>query len=123
MSPFGARSTRSTRGSPVPRLRRSTVQLGLQLLLGITMVILIPAMKTAISMPDEVYEQAQRCAKKLGISRSELVTRALRRFLEDEQADAVRASYDEAFGSDAGDDDVRDLRREATRIALAKVEW
>lgn len=80
-------------------------------------------MKTAISMPDEVYEQAQRCAKKLGISRSELVTRALRRFLEDEQASAIRASYDDAFGADAGEDDVGKLRRKAARSTLAKVQW
>lgn len=87
-----------------------------------TAVILQP-MKTAVSMPDDVYEQAQRCAKKLGISRSELVTRALRRFLEDEQAAAIRASYDEAFGPGTGDDDLGKLRRKAARSALAKVEW
>lgn len=78
-------------------------------------------MKTAISMPDDVYKQAQRFAKKLGISRSELVTRAVRRFLEDEQATAIRASYDAAFGADG--DDVSEFRNKATRAALAKVEW
>ncbi len=100
----------------------STHQPALPLAGGITKVILKP-MKTAVSMPDEVFEQAERCAKKLGISRSELVTRALRRFLEDEQASAIRASYDAAFGSDAGEDDARTLRRKATRHALAKVQW
>ncbi len=80
-------------------------------------------MKTAISVPDEVYKQANQAAKKLGISRSELVTRALRRFLEEERASAIRASYDEAFGGDASEDDVRDLRRAAAREVLAKIEW
>lgn len=80
-------------------------------------------MKTAISMPDDVYAAAERCAKRLGISRSELMTRALRRFLEDEQAAAIRASYDDAFGDGADEDDTRDLRREAARVALAKIEW
>jgi metal-responsive CopG/Arc/MetJ family transcriptional regulator len=75
-------------------------------------------------MPDEVYEQAERCAKKLGISRSELVTRALRRFLEDEHADAIRASYDAAFATNAGeDDDSRVLRAKAARAVLRKIEW
>lgn len=89
---------------------------------GITRVILRP-MKTAISMPDDVYAAAERCAKRLGISRSELMTRALRRFLEDEQGAAIRASYDDAFGDAASDDDTREFRRKAARIALGKVEW
>lgn len=79
-------------------------------------------MKTAVSVPDEVFEQAERCAKRLGISRSELVTRALRRFLEDEQAAAIKASYDAAFGEPAGDD-LREVRRRAAREMLRKVEW
>lgn len=79
-------------------------------------------MKTAISVPDEVFDQTNRCAKKLGISRSELVTRALRRFLEDERAAMIRESYDAAFGDDDGDD-AAELRRTAARAALTKIEW
>ncbi|MBS2018137.1 MAG: ribbon-helix-helix protein, CopG family [Deltaproteobacteria bacterium] len=79
-------------------------------------------MKTAVSVPDEVFEQAERCAKRLGISRSELVTRALRRFLEDEQAAAIKASYDAAF-SESTDDDLAAARRRAARDTLRKVEW
>ncbi len=86
-----------------------------------TTVILLPV-KTAISVPDEVFEQAERFAKRLGISRSELVTRALRRFLEDEQASAIKASYDAAFGDDAGEE-LRDVRRQAARATLRKIEW
>ena len=33
-------------------------------------------MKTAISIPDEVFAQAERAAKRLGLSRSEFFTRA-----------------------------------------------
>lgn len=80
-------------------------------------------MKTAISMPDEVFEQTTRRAKKLGISRSELITRALRHYLAEESAAAVQASYDAAFGPDSGDDSGSHFRRRAARTALAKVEW
>lgn len=80
-------------------------------------------MKTAISVPDDIFERATGHAKKLGISRSELVTRALRQFLDEEQARDVQASYDRAFGPGTGDDDVGQLRERAARRALGDVEW
>jgi hypothetical protein len=79
--------------------------------------------KTAISIPDEVFRRAERCAKKLGVSRSELFTRAMERFLGEEDAQRVRASYDRAFGADAGDDTTQEIRRLAVRKTLLEVEW
>jgi metal-responsive CopG/Arc/MetJ family transcriptional regulator len=35
-------------------------------------------MKTAISIPDDVFEQVEETAARLGMSRSELLTRAAR---------------------------------------------
>ena len=56
-------------------------------------------MKTAISIPDSVFEQADRFAARHALSRSELYTRAVQAFLaqEDrvtEQLDAIYASED-----------------------------
>jgi metal-responsive CopG/Arc/MetJ family transcriptional regulator len=39
-------------------------------------------MKTAISLPDSVFEEAEALAKKLGLSRSELYTKALQAYLQ-----------------------------------------
>jgi hypothetical protein len=39
--------------------------------------------KTAISLPDDTYEQATRRAAELGISRSEFFARAARRYLDE----------------------------------------
>ena len=39
-------------------------------------------MKTAISIPNSVYEAAQRLAARLGISRSELYARAVETFVK-----------------------------------------
>ena len=47
------------------------------------MVILL-AVKTAISIPDAVFQQAERFAERKGISRSELYTRAVKAYLEQE---------------------------------------
>ncbi len=79
-------------------------------------------MKTAISIPDDVFEQAEQAAKRLGLSRSEFVTRAVRAFLETRAAQNITNSYNEAFG-DESPSDVEALRREAARRALLDVEW
>lgn len=80
------------------------------------------SVKTAVSIPDDVFEEADREARRLGVSRSELITRALRAMLGAERSRRVTASYDEAFGVDA--EDPRDgLRRDAARRLLLDVEW
>ena len=79
-------------------------------------------MKTAISIPDDVFREAERAAKRLGVSRSELYARAMREFLGVQRDTAITASYDQAFG-DADDPESEQLRREATRRALLAVEW
>lgn len=44
-------------------------------------------MKTAISLPDSVFEQAEALAQHLGLSRSELYTRALLAFFRQHETD------------------------------------
>jgi antitoxin MazE6 len=79
-------------------------------------------MKTAISIPDDVFRRAERAAKRLGISRSELYTKAITDFLGVRRDSAVTASYDEAFG-EANEDDVARFRRANTTKQLLAVEW
>lgn len=53
-------------------------------------------MKTAISIPDAVFQQADRFAKRKAISRSELYTRAVRAYLKQEEriTEQLNAVYD-----------------------------
>jgi metal-responsive CopG/Arc/MetJ family transcriptional regulator len=53
-------------------------------------------MKTAISIPDSVYEQAERYARRKGITRSELYRQALQLYLEREETivEQLNAVYD-----------------------------
>jgi hypothetical protein len=78
--------------------------------------------KTAISIPDDVFKEAERAAKRLGISRSELFTQAVRRFLETQRNASITRSYDAAFGPEK-DDDTATFRREAARRRLLDMEW
>jgi metal-responsive CopG/Arc/MetJ family transcriptional regulator len=57
-------------------------------------------MKTAISLPDDTYEQATRQAADLGISRSEFFARAARRYLDELASHSLTRQIDEALGAD-----------------------
>lgn len=78
-------------------------------------------MKTAISVPDDVFRRVERQAKRLKLSRSEFFTRAAERFLATLAEEGVTRSYDEAFADDDGS--TESFRRRATRAALLAVEW
>ncbi|MCB0034020.1 MAG: hypothetical protein KDE51_08375 [Anaerolineales bacterium] len=46
-------------------------------------------MKTAISIPDPIFEAAEEAAQRLGMSRSELYTTAISRFLDSQNDQAI----------------------------------
>lgn len=52
-------------------------------------------MKTAVSIPQDIYEAADRTAKRLGISRSQLYAQAVARFIAEQGDDEVTAKLDE----------------------------
>lgn len=54
-------------------------------------------MKTAISIPDELFEAGEAAAKRLGVSRSELYRIALREFLADRDGSAVTEALDAVY--------------------------
>jgi metal-responsive CopG/Arc/MetJ family transcriptional regulator len=54
-------------------------------------------MKTAISVPDDTFEEVERRATALGMSRSEFFTRAAQRYLEQLDAQSLAARIDAAI--------------------------
>ena len=76
-------------------------------------------MKTAISIPDDVFRRAERFAKRRKLSRSELYTVALVRMLDAEPKDDVTRAYDSAFDDDESDSFVATTARQI----LTNVEW
>jgi metal-responsive CopG/Arc/MetJ family transcriptional regulator len=78
-------------------------------------------MKVAVSIPDEMFNEAELLAKRLNTSRSDLYSRALREFigrrtpervtqLMNDVVDAVGSEQDEFSGA-------------ASRRVLKRVEW
>lgn len=57
-------------------------------------------MKTAISIPDPLFEAAERLAKSQGKSRSQLYAEALQRYLERHREEDVTRRLNEIFETD-----------------------
>jgi len=78
-------------------------------------------MKSAVSVPDDVFEGAERLAKRLKVSRSELYSRALREYSARHSPDEVWQALDALFEElDTGADD---FVREAGRRVLEVTDW
>lgn len=79
-------------------------------------------MKTAISIPDELFKAGERLAESLGVSRSELYQRALAYFMEDQNDAAVTDAIDRVCesGDQGGLDRVLDAMQRAT---LDREDW
>lgn len=56
-------------------------------------------MKTAISIPDPVFQSAEQLAERLGVSRSELYTKALAAMIEKHRNDLVTAQLNDVYGA------------------------
>jgi metal-responsive CopG/Arc/MetJ family transcriptional regulator len=54
-------------------------------------------MKTAISLPDTLYEDAERTAKSMGIPRSQLFARALEEFINHHKKENITELYDQIY--------------------------
>jgi metal-responsive CopG/Arc/MetJ family transcriptional regulator len=57
-------------------------------------------MKTAVSLPEDLFRSAEAAARKLRVSRSQLYAAAIREFLERRQANSVTARLDEIYSKE-----------------------
>ncbi len=70
-------------------------------------------MKTAVSIPGPVFQAAERLAKRLGIPRSRLYSRAIERYVSEAQERDVTALLDQVYAKEAVELD----------SALAALQW
>jgi metal-responsive CopG/Arc/MetJ family transcriptional regulator len=69
--------------------------------------------KTAVSIPDPVFQAAERLAKRLGIPRSRLYSRAIERYVSETQQRDVTTSLNKVYAEQEGGLD----------SALAILQW
>jgi predicted transcriptional regulator len=78
-------------------------------------------MKTAVSIPDRLFERAEALARRLGKSRSQIYREALTEYVLRRDPQSVTSALDEIVNETGGESD-RWLD-EAGRRALERAEW
>lgn len=62
-------------------------------------------MKTAISIPDEIYHSADQLAKRLSMSRSELYSKAVSNYINAHKNEAVTQALDQIYAKEKSEID------------------
>ncbi len=78
-------------------------------------------MKTAVSVPDDVYDQAERLARRAGRSRSEVYSTALREYVARHAPDDITEALDRVVQLVGEGDD--GFTTAAARGVLGATEW
>lgn len=79
------------------------------------------SVKTAVSLPDELFRKAEAAARRLQVSRSELYARAISEFLKIQQGDAITERLNEVYSRNPAKVDPG-LHR-AQLKSLSKDDW
>ena len=81
-------------------------------------------MKTAVSIPDPIFETADQLAKELGISRSELYARALEELIRNRKREHITASINATLASLEPESETgQEFLGRAARDSFARNEW
>ncbi len=78
-------------------------------------------MKTAVSIPDDVFQEAEELARRLRTSRSGLYGRALAEFVARHAPERITEAMNRAVDEIGSDSD--ELVQTAARRVLERVEW
>jgi antitoxin MazE6 len=78
-------------------------------------------MKTAISIPDKIFDTADLLARKLKISRSQLYAKAVEEFVIEHARTGVRESLDQVYAAESSAMDPALARAQA--VAITREDW
>jgi metal-responsive CopG/Arc/MetJ family transcriptional regulator len=78
-------------------------------------------MKTAISIPDSVFNAAEQLARRLGMTRSDLYATAVDSFVKAHQDDQITAELDQIYASEESSLDAMSSQLQA--LSLLREEW
>ena len=78
-------------------------------------------MKTAISIPDSIFNAAESLAKRLGMSRSELFCKAVESYIESHKHDKIKEVLDELYAEESSDLDESLVYLQSA--SLEKEDW
>ncbi len=78
-------------------------------------------METVISLPDPVFEQAETLAQELGLSRSQLYTKALEAFLKKYNRDEILNSLNQVYSEETSELDP--VLEKMQLMSLSREDW
>lgn len=78
-------------------------------------------MKTAISLPDPVFEKAEALARQLGVSRSELYTKALQAYLKRHNREQILLKLNQVYAEESSELDPEITRMQV--LSLPHEDW
>lgn len=78
-------------------------------------------MKTAVSIPDKIFERAETFAKKKKLSRSHLFAEAVEDYLNKHDEDEVTANLNKVYATE--DSSVDPVLFKMALLSLPKEEW
>lgn len=78
-------------------------------------------MKTAISLPDPVFEEAETLAQQLGVSRSELYTKALQAYLKKYNREQTLLKLNQVYAEESSELDPEITRMQL--VSLPREDW
>ena len=79
------------------------------------------AMKTAISIPDPLFKEAERLTKRLRIPRSQLYARALEDYVKRQMSKGIKEALDEVYSTEPSELDPVIAKLQAE--ALGREDW
>ena len=78
-------------------------------------------MKTAISLPDDLFEAADELAERLGVSRSELYATAVAEYLAKFRSEDITARLNEVYANE--ESELPKKMRRVQAKSIGKSEW
>jgi len=80
-------------------------------------------MKTAISIPDTLFTDAEITAKQLGLARSQLYVRAIKEFIEHHNKDKITEKLNMLYSNTVAENELLDAGIESMREATKNDTW
>ena len=80
-------------------------------------------MKTAISLPDSLFQAAERLARRMEISRSQLFQRAVQAFLREHRDEGVTEALDQVYGRGSEEARLDPVLEQLQLASIPKEEW
>jgi metal-responsive CopG/Arc/MetJ family transcriptional regulator len=78
-------------------------------------------MKTAISLPDPIFEEAELLAQELGLSRSQLYTKALQAYLRKYNRDRILEKLNQVYDQESSELDP--MLNQMQLLSLPQEDW